>query len=116
MTSNLTHNKEILLADIGNIIFFQDVVVINQNFPISVLNITMFSIIVILVIFVNIMVLLRVKMKNRVLIDNMVTMDCLANILMVGLLLLAFPSRIWNNRFLCAGITIYRAYTVTINR
>ena len=105
MARNLTHNTEVFLADIGDILFFQDVVVINQNYPMSVLNITMFSIIVLLVILVNIMVLLRVKMKNRVLIDNMVTMDCLANILMVGLLFLAFPSRIWNNRFLCAGIT-----------
>ena len=65
---------------------------------------------------VNIMALVWVKVKDKVLIDKMVTLDCVANIMMVGVLLLAFPVRIWNNVWLCAGITFFRSFTATLNR
>ena len=109
-------NKNITLANTGTIHFYKDVVLINQEFTKTVLHNSLFSITVIVVVMVNILVLLRVKLKDRVLIDKMVAMDCLANILMVGLLLLAFPVRIWGNSHLCAGITFYRAFTVSLNR
>ena len=95
-------NKNITLANTGTIHFYNDVVLINKEFTKTVLHNSLFSITVIMVVMVNILVLLRVKLKDRVLIDKMVAMDCLANILMVGLLLLAFPVRIWGNRYLCA--------------
>ena len=113
---NLTTSENITLGVMGTITFYADIVLINQDFTKTVLHNTMFSMTVILVVMVNILVLLRVKMKDKVLIDKMVATDCFANILMVALLLLAFPVRIWGNRYLCAGITFYRAFTVTINR
>ena len=116
MLKNLTTNKNITLGYLGTLNFYKDVVHINQDFTKSVLHNTVFSTTVILVVLVNILVLLRVKMKDKVLIDKMVALDCFSNILMVGLLLLAFPVRIWGNRYLCAGITFYRGFTVTINR
>ena len=65
---------------------------------------------------VNILALMWVKVKDKVVIDKMVTLDCVANIMIVGVLLLAFPYRVWNNSFLCAGITFFRVFTVTINK
>ena len=120
--SNLSHNLShstttINMANVEESIqFLEDVVVINQNYPKSSFNIAMFSVIVSLVIVVNLLVLMWVKVKEKVLVDKMVTMDCVANIMMVGLLFLAFPCRVWRNSFLCAVITFYRAFTITINR
>ena len=99
-----------------DIYVLEDVIVINQNFPMSVLNMTLCATTVIVVLLVNVMVLVWVRVKDKVLIDKMVTMDCLANIMMVGLLLLAFPSRIWSNALLCTGITFFRSFTATLNR
>ena len=116
MLKNLTTNKNITLGYLGTLNFYKDVVHINQDFTNSVLHNTVFSTTVILVVMVNILVLLRVKMKDKVLIDKMVALDCFSNILMVGLLLLAFPVRIWNNVWLCAGITFFRSFTANLNR
>ena len=96
--------------------FFENVWVINENFSRSALNISIFLLTVTMVIVVNTMVLVWVKVKDKVLIDMMVTMDCVSNILMVGLLLLAFPSRVWDNHLLCAGITFFRVFTATIDK
>ena len=96
--------------------FFEHVWVINENFSRSALNISIFLLTVTMVIVVNTMVLVWVKVKDKVLIDMMVTMDCVSNIMMVGLLLLAFPSRVWDNHFLCAGITFFRVFTATIDK
>ena len=65
---------------------------------------------------VNAVVLLWVKVKDKVLIDKMVTLDCVANIMMAGLLLLAFPVRIWKNVWLSAAITFFRSFSSTLNR
>ena len=108
-TVNIAHHEE-------SVHFLKDVLVLNQNFPKSWLNIAMFLTTVMLIGVVNIIVLVWVKVKDRLLIDKMVTMDCVANIMMIGLLLLAFPSRVWNNSFLCAVITFYRVFTTTIKK
>ena len=114
---NFTILKTTGSSQIGEqILFFEDVLVINQDFPSTILNITMFSMTVMMVTVVNTMALLWVKVKQRVLIDKMIFLDCVANIMMVGILLLAFPCRIWSNRYLCAAITFFRAFTVTLNR
>ena len=96
--------------------FLEDTVEINKNIPMSWMNITLFLLTGMLVIVVNMIVLLSVKVKDTVLIDKMVILDCVANIMIVGVLLLAFPRRVWNNSFLCAGITFFRVFTVTINK
>ena len=116
-SNNFTITKTISLGIIGEPIhFLEDVIVINQNFPRSAMNIVMFLMTITMVTIVNTIGLLWMKVKDRVLIDKMVSLDCVANIMMVGLLLLAFPCRIWSNRFLCGVITFFRAFTVTINR
>ena len=96
--------------------FLEDSVEINKNITKSWINITMFLVTGLLVIVVNMIVLLSVKVKDTVLIDKMVILDCGANIMIVGVLLLGFPCRVWNNSFLCAGITFFRVFTVTINK
>ena len=63
---------------------------------------------------VNSAILLWTKVKERVLVDKMVTIDCVGNILMIGLLLLAFPIRIWKNSFVCGFFTFFRVYIVII--
>ena len=34
----------------------------------------------------------------------------------IGLLLLAFPIRVWNNRFVCGISTCFTVYTITLKR
>ena len=117
VTDNLTITTPIYLGNNEEPVqFFENVWVINENFSRSALNISIFLLTVTMVIVVNTMVLVWVKVKDKVLIDMMVTMDCVSNILMVGLLLLAFPSRVWDNHLLCAGITFFRVFTATIDK
>ena len=96
--------------------FVEETMLINKNFPITVLNLALFVSIVTIVILLNTLVLVWVKVKDKVLIDKMVTLDCVANIMMAGVLLLAFPVRIWKNVWLCAVITFYRYFSYTLNR
>ena len=112
-----TNIKSITLANSGQSIhLFEEVLLINQNFPKSDLNIILFGMTVVMVIMVNTLVLVWVKVKDKVLIDKMVTLDCVANIMMAGVLLLAFPVRIWGNVWLCAVITFFRSFSSTVNR
>ena len=98
------------------IIFLKDIVFVNQSFENSFFNFLVIFLIVAAVLLVNLAILLWIKVKERVLVDKMVTIDCVGNILMIGLLLLAFPIRIWKNSFVCGLFTIFRVYTVTLNR
>ena len=114
---SLASLKPIFLGNNSEQIYFiEETVLINQNFPTTCFNMVIFFISGVAVLMVNLAVLMWVKVKDRVLVDKMVAIDCIANIMMVGLLLLAFPVRIWNNRYLCVGITFYRVFTVTLNR
>ena len=114
---SLANLKPIFLGNNSEPIYFiEEIVLVNQNFPKTSFNMVIFFISVAAVLMVNLAVLMWVKVKDRVLVDKMVAIDCIANIMMVGLLLLAFPVRIWNNRYLCVGITFYRVFTVTLNR
>ena len=96
--------------------FYEQTILINKNIPISVLNLTLFGSTVTIVILLNTLVLVWMKVKENVLIDKMVTLDCVANIMMAGVLLLMFPVRIWSNVWLCAVITFVRSFTATLNR
>jgi hypothetical protein len=112
-----TNIKSITLANSGQSIhFFEEVFIINQNFPKSNFIVILFGMTVVMVIFVNAVVLLWVKVKDKVLIDKMVTLDCVANILKAGLLLLSFPVRIWKNVWLCTVITFFRSFSFALNR
>ena len=116
MIKDVSSDKNITLSHFGSLHMLQNVTFINQNHPQTLVNIGVFSITVLLIIFVNSLVLVRLKLKDKAMIDRLITMDSVANLMMVGLLFLAFPLRIWNNRFLCYIITFFRAFTVSINR
>ena len=112
-----TNIKSITLASSGQSIhFFDEVLLINKNFPNSDFIVIIFGMTVMMVTVVNTVVLVWVKVKDKVLIDKMVTLDCVANIMMAGVLLLAFPVRIWKNVWLCAAITFFRSFSSTLNR
>ena len=98
------------------IIFLKDILFVNQNFEHSFFNCLVISVSGAAVLMVNLAILLWIKVKERVLVDKMVTIDCVGNILMIVLLILAFPIRIWNNSFVCGLFTFFRVYTVTLNR
>ena len=98
------------------IIFLKDILFVNQNFEHSFFNCLVISVSGAAVLMVNLAILLWIKVKERVLVDKMVTIDCVGNILMIGLFILAFPIRIWNNSFVCGLFTFFRVYTVTLNR
>ena len=112
-----TSIKSIPLANFGQSIhFFDEVLLINQNFPKTDSIVILFGMTVMMVTVVNTVVLVWVKVKDKVLIDKMVTLDCVANIMMAGVLLLAFPVRIWSNVWLCGVITFVSAFAHTLNR
>ena len=96
--------------------FVEDTLVLNQNYRDSWFNIIVCVVTGSIILLMNMLVLVSVKVKDKALIDKMVVMDCVANIMLVGVLLCAFPCRVWKNTFLCAGITFFRVFTVTINK
>ena len=57
-----------------------------------------------------------IRVKERVLVDRMVLLDCLANISTIGVMFLAFPIRVWGNSYLCLLITFFRGFVVVLNR
>ena len=112
-----TNIKSIALANSGHSIhFYEEDLLINQNFPESNFIIILIGMTIVMVTVVNAIVLLWVKVKEKVLIHKMVTLDCVANIMMAGLLLPAFPVRICKNVWLCAAITFCRLCSSTLNR
>ena len=110
-------SRNIMIALSGEpIAFTKDNLLVNQNFSHTSYNYSVVFTTGALVLIVNIVILLWMKVKERVLVDKMVTIDCIGNILMVGLLLIAYPIRIWNNSVLCGIFSCFRVYTVTLNR
>ena len=89
---------------------------INLNFPWTTLNLVMFVLNNLTVITVNVLVLVWLKIKERTLVDRMVLLDCLANISSIGVMLLAFPVRVWGNTHLCLLITFFRVFVLSLNR
>ena len=94
----------------------ENTILVNQNFDNSFFHFLVILVVVGVVLMVNISILLWINVKERVLVDKMVTIDCVANLLMIGLLLLAFPIRVWGHSSLCALITCFRSYTLCLNR
>ena len=88
----------------------------NLNFPTNVPTVLFMAFCLLFELMVNLMVLLWVKMKDRVLVDTMVTTDCIANLLCILIVMLAFPVRVYRNKMLCAGMTFFRGITVIIKR
>ena len=111
-----TGMMSINLANFEEVLFFEEGLVVNADFETSVSHILCFLATVTIVTGVNIMALMWVKVKDKVLIDKMVTLDCVANIMMAGVLLFMFPVRIWSNVWLCAVITFVRSFTATLHR
>jgi hypothetical protein len=104
------------LTNLGEFQFLDNLVILNTDFPTNYLNISMFVVTIVLVLFVNLAVLLWVKVKDRVLVDKMVTMDCISNIMLLLMVFMAFPWRVRGNEIVCAGITFFRGFTLTLNR
>ena len=50
------------------------------------------------------------------LVDRMVLLDCLANISIIGVMFLAFPTRVWGSSLLCLPITFFRSFVLVLNR
>ena len=94
----------------------ENTILVNQNFSNSSFHYLVILLVVVVVLLVNISILLWINVKERMLVDKMVTIDCVANLLMIGLLVLAFPIRVWGNDTLCAFITCFRSFTLSLNR
>ena len=114
-------NTAILIAGgigpgLGTRFLLENTILVNQNFENSTFHYLVILVVVGVVLLVNISILLWISLKERVLVDKMVTIDCVANLLMIGVLLLAFPIRVWGNSSLCALITCFRSFTITLNR
>ena len=65
---------------------------------------------------VNCLVLAWIRVKERVLVDRMVLLDCAANLLCVVIVLCAFPVRVYRSGFVCIFLTFFRSYVVSIKR
>ena len=57
-----------------------------------------------------------IRVKERVLVDRMVLLDCAANLLCVVIVLCAFPVRVYRSGFVCLFLTFFRSYVVSIKR
>ena len=105
-----------MLTNLGEFYFMKNMVILNTNFPWNFLNISLYVFTNVLVLSVNLAVLLWVKVKERVLVDRMVTMDCISNIMLLIVVSTAFPWRIRSNNIVCAGVLFFRGCTLTLNR
>ena len=81
-----------------NTIFLEDSFLVNKNLEISNFHYLIICVIVALVFEVNLAILTWMKVKK------------------IGLLLLAFAIRVWNNRFVCGISTCFTVYTITLDR
>ena len=113
MTSNITLNIQQLEI---NLVFKEDAIPVNQNFPLTLYNLIPFVTTNITVFVVNLLVLLWLKIKENNLVDRMVALDCIANMAVVIVLFLAFPYRIWYSTNVCYGISFFRCFVLTMNR
>ena len=99
-----------------NLYFKEDVIVVNQNFPLTLFNLIPFVTTNLTVFVVNLLVLLWLKIKENNLVDRMVALDCIVNMAVVIVLFLAFPYRIWYSTIICYGISFFRCFVLTMNR
>ena len=114
MAENIT--DVILISKMGKMHFLGSSYILNQDFHINGINILIFVITVMLVLFINMAVLMWVKVKERVLVDNMITVDCISNLLLLVTVFMAFPWKFQGNLLVCAGATFFRGFTITLNR
>ena len=94
----------------------ENITFINQDFPWTTSNLAIFITNNLTVITVNVLVLVWLKLKERTLVDRMVLLDCLANISIIGVMFLAFPTRVWGSSLLCLPITFFRSFVLVLNR
>ena len=113
MTSNITLNIQQLEI---NLVFKEDAIPVNQNFPLTLYNLIPFVTTNLTVFVVNLLVLLWLKIKENNLVDRMVALDCIANMAVVIVLFLAFPYRIWYSTYVCYGISFFRCFVLTMNK
>ena len=99
-----------------NLYFQEDPIVVNENFPFTLLNMIPFVTTNVTVFIVNLLVLLWLKIKENNLVDRMVALDCITNMAVVIVLFLAFPYRIWHYTYICYFISFFRCFVLTINR
>ena len=97
-------------VDLGETVF------VNSNWEMSLINLVMFMTNNLTILIVNVVVLVWLKIKENTLVDRMVLVDCLANISTIGVMLLAFPIRVWGNSYLCLLITFFRSFVLVLNR
>ena len=105
-----------MLTNSGEIQFMENIVILNTDFAWTFPNISLYVFTNVLVLSVNLAVLLWVKVKERVLVDRMVTMDCISNILLLIMVSTALLWRLRSNNIVCAGVSFFRGYTLTLNR
>ena len=108
--------RAIFLPGFQSIQFLADARQPNLNFPNNGATIFFTTLCLLFELLANFSVLLWVKMKDRALVDTMVTADCIANLLCILVLMLAFPVRVYRNKLLCAAISFFRYTMVIVKR
>ena len=116
--AGLYHNVTTLVTDTEVRLAFdsEQIVRINLDFPWTTVNLAAFVLNCLTVLTVNAVVLVWLKMKENTLVDRMVLLDCLANISIIGVMFLAFPTRVWGSSLLCLPITFFRSFVLVLNR
>ena len=89
---------------------------INSDFPEDLKIVTAFTFCLLLIFITNSLVFSWLKVKEYMLVDTMVMLDCFTNILVGIVLLLAFPKRIFRNIILCSVITWFRFTILYLKR
>ena len=57
-----------------------------------------------------------INSQEKTLVDLMVLLDCVANILVIGIMVLCFPVRVWGDGHLCMLISFFRSFVLVLNR
>ena len=89
---------------------------LHQNFPSTFANWFWYFWTILTILSSNILVLSWIQLKDKKLIDNMVLYDLLANLSIILIVVLAYPTKVYNDEWICLGVGVVRAFVSVTNR
>ena len=89
---------------------------LHQNFPQTNVNWFWYFWTISAILGTNILVLSWIQLKDKKLIDNMVLYDLIANLGIIVMVVLAYPTKVFNDKWVCLAVSVVRAFIIVTNR
>ena len=89
---------------------------LHKDFPSTTINWFWYFWTIFAILSSNILVLSWIQLKDKKLIDNMVLYDLIANLSIILIVVLAYPTKVYNNEWICLGVGVVRAFVSVTNR